>query len=579
MIALDEREIDRGDVHGLADAYRALHGAPAGHALQPSARVHGVTFGQPPAVAGDLWAMHVGRVYGRGGPVRAEARDLDGQFALIRGDREGRVEVLSDPLAMQALYVAATPERLYVSTSALALARHLRRPLDPLGARSFLRTGTLFGELTAFDGVRRVDPATILRVGPGGLERSTYWSPALDPAVRRLSLESTVKHCLEALVETGRERLGGREGLWADLTGGFDSRLLCLALSAGDVAFSTTTRGSSDAPDVRIAREIAELRRWDWTHHPPLDGQGAAVAELLMPAAAWGNGALDALQLTEVLWMQRENGRRGRSLVSGGGGEHLRHYASSHELLRLGRTTKFNLERFVDLRLVGPEDTSVFAQDPTAEVRDDALRRLRERAAPFSGEVNTFQLDVLYAYKSMGHFGAYCSAGQAYLEPELPFYWRPVLTAALSARDRYRTQRILTRHMIAALDPRVAALPTERGGPAEPWRVGNVHRFAPYYARLGRNVALRTVRRRLNPGASNPGSASRVVPTRVALAAHLRDRGVLTPATMRTAAFYRPQALDRLVDAALRPGFGGWSQLGRIATLELVARATESDGG
>jgi hypothetical protein len=224
--------------------------------------------------------------------------------------------------------------------------------------------------------------------------------------------------------------------------------------------------------------------------------------------------------------------------------------------------------------VVGPEDVSVFAADPTCEVRADILRRLRERGAPYRDELNSFQLDVLYAYKSTGHFGAYNTAARAYLEPEMPFYWRPVLTAALSARDRYRTQRILTRHMIAALDPRIAALPTERGGPAEPWRLGNVHRFAPYYLRLANNLTRRVVSRRLGRGTPASGPQP-VLTTRAGLVRRLRDGGALRPASMATAELYRPRELEALVDAALGPGFARWSQLGRITTLELAVRAVQ----
>ena len=37
----------------------------------------------------------------------------------------------------------------------------------------------------------------------------------------------------------------------------------------------------------------------------------------------------------------------------------------------------------------------------------------------------------------------------------------------------------------------VAALPTTRGGPAQPWRASTVHRFLPYYGKLARKAVTK----------------------------------------------------------------------------------------
>jgi hypothetical protein len=99
--------------------------------------------------------------------------------------------------------------------------------------------------------------------------------------------------------------------------------------------------------------------------------------------------------------------------------------------------------------------------------------------------VNTRQLDLLYAYKVMGHFGAFTAAAQAVLPTELPFYTRPVFLAAFSTQHRHRNAHRLMRRMIEHLQPGAAAVRTTKGGPAQPLRVSNLHRFLPYYARLG----------------------------------------------------------------------------------------------
>jgi hypothetical protein len=103
-------------------------------------------------------------------------------------------------------------------------------------------------------------------------------------------------------------------------------------------------------------------------------------------------------------------------------------------------------------------------------------------------ELNTAQLDVAFAYKSTGHFGAYRSADDGFVAAELPFYWRPVFVTAFSTNFRYRNNHRLMRHMIERLDPRAAAVTTTKGGTAQPWRITNVYRFLPYYGTLARKA-------------------------------------------------------------------------------------------
>jgi len=491
---------------------------------------------------------------------------LDGQFAFVRQDGE-TIEVATDPFGMQALHVAQRAGRSYVSTSALALAAHLGAPPDPDGVLSFLRTGYQFGARTAWQGVERLEPAIALRFAGAAPSRRCYWRAEPDPSMGGLGLEETVERCLDALTGALRARLSGRECLWADLTGGFDSRLLCLALRAAGVAFTATTSGPRSSADVEIAQRLAAMAGWRWSHVNPADAPGA-VSEGIEEALAWGDVNLEVLQLAEVLWGHRRNTAVCGRLVNGGGGEHLRHYASAQELLRAGRSTRVDLDRWVDLRMLAPENTSVFREDPTPHVRRDLLERMRERARPRADLPNTVQLDLLYAYKSTGHFGAYTSAARGHLDAELPFYWKPVFTAAISARDRFRTQHRLQRHMIAALDARLAAVVTQRGGPAEPWRAGNLYRFAPYYARQVRNLGMRLARGRLPVGG---GPTEPVDPARARALAQLRPR--LEPATMRSGPLYRASGLADLLARAQRPGFAEWSLVGRIVTMELALEA------
>jgi hypothetical protein len=199
--------------------------------------------------------------------------------------------------------------------------------------------------------------------------------------------------------------------------------------------------------------------------------------------------------------------------------------------------------------------------------------------APYSSELNTTQLDILYAYKSTGHFGMFTSAANAFLRTELPFYSKAVFTAAFSTNYRFRNHHRLMRDIINRLDSRVAAVPTTKGGPAEPWRLTNLHRFSPYYLLIARKavnkLSGKVFRRALlaPPLRADP----RVAAARRAILLRMRDGGgALSPDSMRAAPLFNHTGLADLEARSHDEAFLDTALLGRILTVELALRATDS---
>jgi hypothetical protein len=223
-------------------------------------------------------------------------------------------------------------------------------------------------------------------------------------------------------------------------------------------------------------------------------------------------------------------------------------------------------------------DTAVLAKDRTAEIREDFRTRMLDWAAPYSEELNTVQLDMMYAYKMTGHFGAYRSADLAYLNAELPFYLRPSFTAAISVNHRHRSNHRLMRHAMWALDRKIASLRTASGGPAMPWRPTAMHRFVPYYTRIGRRaitkVAQTTIGRPLlAPKTTSwwaPPAAQKAAVETIGKTAEIRRN------EMRSLPLYDGAVLDRFLDAGLAGDVGDAEMLGRIVSVELALRQVDA---
>jgi hypothetical protein len=574
------------DVGGLVTAYESLRGAANHHELTADGRGRFVLLDTDASKAthlsrGPSWLAFSGVVYHPRSPLGVPIAELDGHFALIEydGDRD-EVRIASDPFGMHALYVAERGDRTYVSTSALALAKHLRASPSRHGLYGFLLAGYNFGTMTNWEGVRRLDPATLIRLTADGRAEERYWRPARDESFRDLSFRDSVDSCLEIAIETIRAYPSRGPSPWVDLTAGYDSRLLTLLLREVGAEIRANTRYVVEGEaDPRIAQRIAKELGFPWTGFQQTDEWPSVLPSLLATALARGDGVLEVLQLARVLWAHDLMCRSSSRLLTGGGGEHFQYFAWQSEFLKAGRSTKVNFDNWVDMRLFRPIDASIFSGDPISETRANFRKRMMAWCEPYSDELNTTQLDILYAYKSTGHFGAYLSADLAFMRAEIPFYLKPMFTAAFSTSYRYRNGHRLMRHMINRLNPAVAAMPTTGGGPAQPWRLRNVHRFAPYFTKIGRKAVDKVATRYLSRPLLSRGTTA--FPWAEQANSHVIDllsaNGVLNPRQMRSRPLYDLRAFERFLPRARRGTFDADSNLlGRIITVELALRATDS---
>jgi asparagine synthetase B (glutamine-hydrolysing) len=579
----------KADVAGLVGAYESLRGPADHHELSAGDRGRFVLLDTDASNAkhlsrGPSWLAFSGVVYHPRSALGAPIEELDGQFALVAYDAdEDEIRIASDPFGMQTVYVAERGATTYVSTSALALAKHLRAAPSRLGLYGFLLAGYHFGTRTNWEGIRRLDPATVVRLTGDGHKEERYWRPALDESFRRLSFRDSLDRCLEIVTETIRAYPSRGPAAWVDLTAGFDSRLLTLLLRDAGADIRTNTRYAVEGEtDPQMAKRIAEEAGFPWTGFRQPDEWASLLPSMLATALARGDGVLEVLQLARVLWARDLMRRSSSRLLSGGGGEHFQYYAWQTEFLRAGRSTTVNFDNWLAMRLFSPVDTSVLSGDPIPETRADFRERMMAWREPYADELNTTQLDILYAYKCTGHFGAYLSADAAFMRAEVPFYLKPIFTAAFSTNYRYRNGHRLMRHMIDRLDPAVAAIDTTKGGPAQPWRLRNAHRYAPYLGRIGRKAIDKVTTKYLGRAYLFRGTTffpwaeqanSRVIDL-------LSVDGALDPSLMRSGALYDPRAFERFLARARRGAFTAESVLlGRIITIELALRETDSGLG
>ncbi len=164
------------------------------------------------------------------------------------------------------------------------------------------------------------------------------------------------------------------------------------------------------------------------------------------------------------------------------------------------------------------------------------------------------------------------------MDLEVPFFLRPVFLSVISIAPRHRRLHRLMREMMRRLDPAIAAIPTETGGPAEP--PDSATCIASPRTHGGGQGASRS-----GPVGVYRGSARQLAgrtrrsakPPRALWSTSLRRTGRLDPRTMRSASLYDAVRFGELFDRAVEhPPAVDWQAVGRIVTVELVLEAADA---
>jgi hypothetical protein len=579
--------VTSAEVDALAATYESLRGErPDRHTAASGTWARAIVMGtrrdgRPTIEEQDgSWAASIGVLVPGTTLLGSRLADLEGHFGLVSYDgRDETLTVATDPRAFQPMYWAERDGKTYVCDSALVLAKHLRARPSRLGILTFLRCGYHFGAMTSWEGITRLDPGTCLTFKKTGRARDFYFRPQVDREVARLGFDEAVECCNEVAFSTVEQWLPPERPVWSDLTGGYDSRLLGLLLEKANIPFETDTRGDY-TDDRRIARMVAEVTGWKWTDVTVPPDWPTTLPEMLRMTVNWSDGHLDAFELAWVLWAHSTMSERHPIVLYAGGGEHLRSYCWRQEFPFAGKRSRVNFDNWVDLRLIHPVNLSVFANDPTPEVRADVLRRMQAWDGPYTDELNTTRLDLMFSYKMTGHFGIYRSADGAFIRSEVPLYSKRMYQTALSVNYRYRRNHRLVRNMIARLNRAVASVETDVGGPAEPWRLTNIHRFAPYYTQL--------VRKGLNKAGQKVLGRHLVAPVESAnwwcppaarrnILDSVTENGPLSFASMRSAPLFDEHAIGDLFRRAREDGaLADTGLLGRIIAVELALQAADA---
>jgi hypothetical protein len=473
-------------------------------------------------------------------------------------------------------------DKTFVSTSALAVAQLIKSPPDIVSLESFLRLGIVHKDRTFWQEVKRLLPAKVRKFTGRGEVQTEYWSISYDKSLANMPFEEALVYAKEMLSRSFT-LLVKREGqVWADLTGGFDTRVATMLVEKVGIPFRAYCVGPTDHPDVMLSRFISQEMGWDYRHMPMPDDWDREQLNWLSCAVAKGDARLAVSSLSPVLWGHTQRANTYKVNVTGLGADEWREVTYKRMyLFNWGKTYAYD-------RLIGAGSPhliplSVMNTDRTEEVVIDWRSYLSELVANYDYLPNLLKGQLLFVrFRYPTHGGAFLSAGSGIMRSLMPFCLKEPVNFALSLNYKWRLNyhHKFIRSFLEQENAKLANIETAVGGPAIPMRINNFRKFWPLWKSImGDNIKWfsRKLRIPSRKAGHSVGYKSYPLPSwNRKLVEYSRGEGLLESFSMVSGGLYKPEMLQAFIAEVMNNPSSNSEFLDRVITIEIALRATGS---
>jgi hypothetical protein len=508
----------------------------------------------------------------------------DGQFVLaIYNGCDNTLSIITDPMGHFSVFYSYGKKQILFSTSALAIARQISAKPDTLAVECFLRTGRLHGERTLWQDVKRVRPATVLTVTSAKLIETEYWTPTFDETVARQSLDDALNRAGEIISSTFKRALQREGKVWADLTGGFDTRVTAMFMAQSKIPFTAYCVGPVDHPDVQVSKLICQQMGWEYQHMPLPEGWEEEQQSWFETALYKGDAQLNVLQLAGVLRGQTDRSHTYPVHVPGTGVDEWRYHIYNAKSLGHTSSTKVNYDEILDARILFPIPNTVLRHDRNNDVRTELKEHFIRLASGYRGFPVSAQTDIMFLrHRHPIHAGAYLSAEAGIMRSLMPFCFKEPENYGFSLNDNWRViyQYRFVRGLLEKGNLQLASIRTAKGEPALPIRVTNAYKFGPlwkYFINLASEKASNKFLKKPLTIWPKHHTAEYPLPAwRIAWLKWAMSEELLSTSQMYSGAIYNTPVLMELAAQAMAKNNQAAEFLDRVITIEMAMRAVGS---
>ncbi len=510
---------------------------------------------------------------------------VDGHFGLvIYNGRDQSLSIISDPMGLFAIYYAHIGQRIYISTSAMAVAKHTQSKADLLTIECFLRAGRVHGEKTFWEGVKRVRPATLIKITSEKFEELEYWKPKIDENIAKLSLNEALVIADEKITHVYNKLFSSKEKVWADLTGGFDTRVTVMYLAKLGIPFTAYCVGRFGHPDVKISEEISNIMGWQYAHMSLPENWDQEQIPWLGIASMFGDGQLNIIQLARTLRIQHEDLYIHNVHVSGGGVDEYRYHIFGSKVIIPTNNTQINYEDIINSRILYDIPVSAMKTNRSLEVSNEIKNHLIELQQGYLDWGELARSDLMFMkHRHPIHSGAYLSSQSSIGRTLIPFCLKDLQNYCLSLRHSWRLNYhyAFIRNLIEKTSPDLARIRTVVGGPVEPIRLTNSYKFLPlgkylmdhFLQKSKKNLLRRMNKANPRKYGSNRSSISR---KKKWLEWAVSD-DLLNPSKMFSGELYNSTNLSEIISHERLGSINAEEFLQRVLTIEMALRQTNTE--
>ena len=220
---------------------------------------------------------------------------LNGSYALVVVDKpRDRVLVATDRFTSRKVFHSEEAGTHWLSSS-LALHPSASHRLDPAGVGSLLACGVAHSDLTPFDGVRKLKPASLYRFSRGSWSVDPLWRPAVAEDAGR-SIAELKQELIDVMRSAVARRSGDRGDVHISLSGGYDSRAVIAMLA-------------------EVVDDKKRIRSFTYHHGAPVGDTDARVAAAVANELGFSHELIEAYRgnLIETL---AANSARGQGVAN-----------------------------------------------------------------------------------------------------------------------------------------------------------------------------------------------------------------------------------------------------------------------
>ena len=499
------------------------------------------------------------------------ARELQGFFVILVGDaRTKETIIITDIIGSCHCYVRTFDKMTAFSGSSLLLAGLQECNHDPVACQEFLHTGVIYEDRTLYREVRKVAPASIIRLRSGEIiSQLRYWkvsnlqADSLDGKVAVQELWGQLTHAAQTIGKVFARPV-------CDLTGGYDSRAVVAAFFDAGIKFTATVSGSINDPDVVVSSGLSKLLGLPHLH---LSRQAETSIAMLKRALQLTDGEYNLLEYSGVYQIHQTLAAQFDGSINGSFGEIARGYWWEVLFPEAGKCKPINPIQLAKKRYVThPVDASLFSDKNRLDIVSHMAGIIERTNAGLEHLPNTTQMDNTYLVMRMHRWQGRIASSTDQVWPCVsPFMFRGVLETMLKIRSGLRRRNLLVRLMLAEFQPRMAQFPLEHGYPPIPVTWRSFYRFWPLPVHYANRALAKYGLRSCSSSQVDPLDSGGCQ-ARIRLWEEEEVREVFRPKSMYVSSFLEMIPLERFLEGSKRPSFKSGEVWARLLTLEWTFR-------